>query len=609
VIEPKMKDRLLSGCDDAQIAAITSEAAPLLVLAGAGSGKTRVLTRRIAWRIAQDTARSGHCLALTFTRKAAGELRQRLTGLGLTEPVLAGTFHAIALGELRRRALDAGRPAPALIDSKARLVTQVLESMTIRPERSRFVDRRELISLIAAEIEWAKARLVSPEDYARATALYDRRPDVDVETVTLAYTGYEREKKKKRLVDFEDLLLGVIDAINTDPAFAASQRWKFRHLFVDEYQDANPAQIALLQAWLGDRHDLFAVGDPKQAIYAWNGADPAAIESFSTRFAGAEVLELDTNYRSTPQVLAVASAVITSASRQPSATRDDGPLPQITTYDSDEAEAAGIASALRSAHRRGRSWADCAVLTRTNAQLDVIERALDDADIPRKTAGGHALFNDLGVKRAMATLERHSGAAAFCAWLDDLETDASLERRRGSEDEHVGEEHLLETGDLGAIDALVALGRDYLVYDPLPSGDGFMVFARQSLQRESAPGSIEGVELLTFHRAKGLEWPVVFVAGLEEGFVPIVRAKTRLALDEEERLLYVALSRAEDELHCSWATSRRFPSRVVAREPSRYLASIQTARQRLAASATSDGDAAREAIAASRATLERQRAR
>ena len=597
------RDRLLNGCDEAQIAAITSEGAPLLVLAGAGSGKTRVLTRRIAWRIAEESATPGHCLALTFTRKAAGELRQRLAALGLEAPVFAGTFHAVALAQLRQRAIDRGKPIPSLLDSKARLVGPILADIGLRERRGRPIERRELVAALAGEIEWAKARLISPDRYVQAAQQAGRSIELDAQVVAETFEQYEREKTKRRALDFEDLLSHLTAEIANDGAFAASQRWRFRHLFVDELQDANGAQLALLEAWLGTSTDLFAVGDPRQAIYGWNGADPGAIATFAERFKGATVLGLDANYRSTPQVVAVASAVLGLREQQRApAPRPDGPVPTLVAYASDDKEAQGVANELRSAHRRGRQWSQCAVLARTNAQLTVLERALEAAQIPCRTSGEGALFARSIVQDALRQLDRSPGTAAFCAWLDDVELDASLARQRGS-DRPEGEEAAETADQLGDLEALVLLGRDYLLYDPAPSSNGFMSFARQSLRSEPVPGRHNGVELLTFHRAKGLEWPVVFIVGLEDGFVPIARARSSEALEEEERLLYVALSRAEDELHCSWARSRAFPTRTVTREPSPYLEAIDLVRSGLKGPAIADAEQARRAIAASRAAL------
>ena len=294
--------RLLAGCDPSQREAITTEARPLCVLAAAGSGKTRVLTRRIAWRVNEATAASPYVLALTFTRKAASELRGRLSNLGLAEPATAGTFHAIALGELRRLASERGRPAPVVMASKARLLNAVA-GQDLRHDRA-------LIAELAFEIEWAQAQCLAPRDYSRLAGASPRPSSLEAELVTELWRRYEREKQKRGVLDFDDLLQRCASELDSDPEFSASARWRFRHLFVDEYQDVNPAQLRLLDAWLGDSDDLCVVGDPDQAIYSWNGSDPRALVEFPLRHPGAQVVRLAMNYRSSESVLAVASSVL-----------------------------------------------------------------------------------------------------------------------------------------------------------------------------------------------------------------------------------------------------------------------------------------------------------
>jgi DNA helicase-2/ATP-dependent DNA helicase PcrA len=295
--------RLLAGCDPQQREAITTEARPLCVLAAAGSGKTRVLTRRIAWRVNEGTASARYVLALTFTRKAASELRGRLASLGLAEPATAGTFHAVALGELRRLAAERGGPAPVVIASKARLLATAA-GQDIGHARAMLAD-------LASEIEWAQAQCLTAREYPRAASASGRPSQCDPVVVTEIWRRYDREKQRRGVLDFDDLLLRCATELENDAEFAASARWRFRHLFVDEYQDVNPAQVRLLEAWLGDNDDLCVVGDPDQAIYSWNGSDPRALIDFPQRHPGARVVRLAVNYRSTDVVLAVASSVLT----------------------------------------------------------------------------------------------------------------------------------------------------------------------------------------------------------------------------------------------------------------------------------------------------------
>ena len=258
-------EQLLQGLNDAQTRAVTSTAQPLCILAGAGSGKTRVLTRRIAHRAATGSLETRHVLAVTFTRKAAGELTRRLRDLGLRDSVAAGTFHAVAYAQLRARWNDRDIRPPSLLDRKVGFVARLMPPA---------LGRRGITALdVVAEIEWAKARMVTPDDYSGAATLAGRRVSLELSTVAELFERYEKAKRERRMVDFDDLLRLCRRDLLDDRDFAATQRWRFRHFFVDEYQDVNPLQHELLRAWLGDRSDLCVVGDPNQAIYAWNGAD------------------------------------------------------------------------------------------------------------------------------------------------------------------------------------------------------------------------------------------------------------------------------------------------------------------------------------------------
>ncbi|MFP5376806.1 MAG: ATP-dependent helicase, partial [Acidimicrobiia bacterium] len=337
---------LLDGLDPAQHRAVVCEAQPLCILAPAGSGKTRVLTRRIAHRVATGQAEAARVLTLTFTRKAAGELRARLGALGVREPIAAGTFHAVAYAQLRRRWADRGERPPVLLERKARLLAPLLPRARAGAGARATVQPADL----AAEVEWAKARLVPPSRYEAEVEAAGRRPPLPPATMAALYERYEHDKRRKGLVDFDDLLMLCALALEGDREFAAAQRWRFRHLFVDEFQDVNPVQFRLLQGWLGDRRDLCVVGDPDQAIYSWNGADPTLLTDFGRHFPGAEVVRLDRNYRSTSQIVAVGRAVLPPGGEgvaDVTAVRGDGPLPVVRHFDTDVDEARGVARALR----------------------------------------------------------------------------------------------------------------------------------------------------------------------------------------------------------------------------------------------------------------------
>ncbi len=552
---------MLQGLNQRQVDAVTLDAAPLCVLAGAGSGKTRVLTRRIAWRIAQGTADPSRVMAVTFTRKAAGELRERLGQLGIRDRVAAGTFHGMALAQLRSRWADLDRPRPALVERKAGLLSR------LAPARVR---NQVSLADLAGEIEWAKARMIPPERYDDAARRAGRKPPFG--QMAEVYLRYEEEKRRRGMVDFDDLLWGCIEAMQEDPSFAAAQRWRFRHFFVDEYQDINPVQAWLLGLWLGDSLDLCVVGDPDQAIYSWNGADPSQILEFPRRHPSAEVVRLDDNYRSSPQVLAVANAVLAQgASRAGSGLRPnraDGPVPTVVCYDNDTEEATGIARGLRRIRCANRPWSDMAVLARTNAQLVLLEEALRARGIPYRVSGGGAFLEQAVVRTALVGMSRVAGG--FPAAVADLR-----ERPAGAGGPDGEEERRL-------LDQLVRLSDEYRSVDSEPSVEGFGDWLATSVRTEATGDDGDVVELTTFHRSKGLEWSVVHLVGLERGLVPIGHACTPSEEAEERRLLYVAMTRARAELHCSWAERRTFGSRAHSRRPSPYLDAVAAACRALA---------------------------
>ncbi|MGH9104975.1 MAG: ATP-dependent DNA helicase UvrD2 [Acidimicrobiales bacterium] len=491
----RQAQHLLGDLTSSQRRAVETPSPTVCVVAAAGAGKTRVLTRRIAYRVLTGQAQARHAVAITFTRKAAGELGQRLGelglgGLGLGEAVAAGTFHSFALSQLRRWWADRRTPEPTILARKARLLAELAAG---RPGLAE-VGPAEL----AAQVEWAKARLVPPESFAGAAREARRELPASPEAIAALYARYEDEKRRRRVVDFDDLLHRYAGALSADSRFAAAQRWRWRHVFVDELQDVNPLQCRLLVELVGDNDDLFVVGDPNQAIYGWNGSDPGFLADFALRWPQAEVVRLDDNHRSSPQVVAAAAAVLGRQGAGPlRSSRPNGPLPSLRSFSSHLCEAAGVATEVHEARSRGLPWSAMSVLTRTNSQLDAIAGALAGAGVPYRCPG-----------RA-----------------EDPDLDAGGPGTAG------GTNH----GD---------------------PGEG-------------------SVTLSSFHRAKGLQWPAVWICGLEAGLVPIVYASDPPALAEERRLLYVALTRAERELHCSWARRRQAANgAVLGREPSPWLPAL-----------------------------------
>jgi DNA helicase-2/ATP-dependent DNA helicase PcrA len=569
----------------AQRVAVESDARPLCILAGAGSGKTRVLTHRIAHRIGSGAATPGHVVAVTFTRKAAGELRTRLRMLGVRDGVVAGTFHSLAYAQLRQRWADRNERAPGLLDRKVRLLAQFLPR---RDKQSAAVQPLE----IATEIEWAKARMISPDSYATEADTAGRTPPLPLTAVAAIYQRYEDEKKRRGLVDFDDLLLDFVRALETDTEFAAAQRWRFRHVFVDEFQDVNPVQFRLLAAWAGDTGtpDLCVVGDPNQAIYSWNGADASYLTNFSRLFPGATVVELTDNYRSTPQILAVANSVLGDG--RLTATRDPGDVPVVRPFDADDDEARGIARAVRRAHGNGARWSDIAVLTRTNAQGMLFETAFRAARIPFRVRSGGSFLQQPEIKAALADLRR---APNLSTGGRDLQEEVAALAE--------GDERRLH------LEALIRLLADFTATDAVGTIAGFTAWLAATVSSETPDEGGDRVDITTFHRAKGLEWPIVFVAGVERGLVPIGRAVSTEAEDEERRLLYVAITRAERELHLTWARRRTFGTKSVPRQPSPWLDLIEDARARLEGRAAVRMGTQRAGLAAARAQLPKRRGR
>ena len=600
-------ESLLDGLDDSQRLAVTSRAMPLVILAPAGSGKTRVLTRRIAHRVATGDADPRHVLALTFTRKAAGELSDRLRRLGLRGDATAGTFHAVAWGVLRTRWADLRREPPTLLDRKGRLLSELAPKVAGR-------DTRAVTADLATEIEWAKARMVTPDTYLDAVAAAGRKPGVRPELVARAYAAYELRKQRGGLVDFDDLLALCARALEDDEGFASVQRWRFRHLYVDELQDVNPLQFRLLEAWRGHRYDVTAVGDPQQAIYGWNGADAGFLLDIHRHWPPAEVIELVRSYRSTPQILGAASEVLVGArqpARQVEAIRPDGAPPHLAGHPTDRAEAIAIARAVRLAHAPGRPWSDQAILVRTHAQTALIAEALRESGIPHRIRGGAAFLDRPEIRGALRDLR--STTVPLGTALADLElrVDASFDAHDG---DHEGDTELaalererrIERAD--ALAALVRMGRDYLRLDPAGQAGGFARWLTATVQSEGdTTAGGDALDVATFHAAKGLEWAVVHLAGVEDGYVPISHARTSAARAEEARLLYVAMTRAQRELRISWAEQRTFGAKVVDRRPSPLLDPLLRQRR---ASATGLGapDAVTPPVAGWDEDLARQRA-
>jgi len=523
---PERDGRSLIALDEAQLAAVTTPSTLVAVIAAAGSGKTRVLTRRIAHRVDLGTADARHTLALTFTREAAGELRRRLRRLGLREPVEAGTFHAVARGLLWQRWRDVGRDVPTVLDDRARYLREVAPGQPV--------------IVLGTELEWAAARGVAPERYVTAARDAHRRTAVAPERVAEVMTAYQHLKRRRGVIDLDDLLGLTVQELATDEAWADGVRWRFRHLLVDEAQDLNPVQDRLLRLLAGERRDLFLVGDPAQAIYGFNGADPALLADVAARFPGVEVIHLPTNHRSTPQVVHAGMHVlrVTGQAADARSGRGDGPALEVHGTADADAEAELVVRIVEALDPGIARRGDVGVLARTNAQLAHLKRALEGAGVPVRRRA-------LAPGSPLATAARSAGVQKWAmrlrTWamghLDDDRDDLD-----GADDTDLAERRM----------ASAVL--DYLREHPSGDGAGLRTWLAVTSPFESADTT--GVEVLTFHGAKGREWHTVIVTGAETGLVPHRSATTIGSKEEEARLLHVALTRATDRLIVTWAARR-----------------------------------------------------
>jgi len=554
-------DNLLLGLDESQLHAVTVEASPLAIIAGAGSGKTRVLTRRIAWRAMKGKEDPRRVLALTFTRKAAGELRSRLSRLGLRDQIAAGTFHSVAYSQLRIYWQDRGIKEPTLLTNKISFVTNLL------PRDKRSTDTLDIVT----EIEWAKARRISPETYFSEAEKHGRTPPLGLQEVSNIFKSYEELKAERNFLDFDDLLSDCAKIIRSDRSFGEAQKWRFRNFYVDEFQDVNPLQFSLLAAWLDGRPTLCVVGDPNQAIYAWNGAEADHLVRFEEHFRDSTVVSLNKNYRSTPQIVETASCLLENSGI--TAVRGGGLKPSIANYSDEELEAEGIAKKVNEIHTSGQKWSDQAILVRTNAQTEIFTNALRKEGVPVKTVAGSGLLDRKDIKIVISELTNSN--SPLIQKINDLDTTGGEGPSTSG-----GDETTTDTERTVALAELRRLAEEYLALDPAAKSNSFVLWLKSQSQNLYEIND-DAVEISTFHRSKGLEWPVVHVAGLEQGLVPIAHAKDSNAVAEERRLLYVALTRAKDRILCSWANNRHFSGNKRTRDPSPWLFNIERAIQNL----------------------------
>ncbi|MBV9012640.1 MAG: ATP-dependent helicase [Pseudonocardiales bacterium] len=570
----------LDGLDQEQRAAVCAPRGPVCVLAGAGTGKTRTITRRIAQLVRTGHVAPGQVLAVTFTTRAAGEMRTRLRELGV-ERVQARTFHAAALRQLRYfwPRVVGGEPWP-LLEHKLRLLAQVAQQVGTSTGTGAD-DLRD----VAGEIEWAKASLVSAADYPTAVAAARRGTPMPAAQIAAIYAGYEELKNRHRVLDFEDLLLHTAAALEERSAVAQEFRDRYRCFVVDEYQDVTPLQQRVLDAWLGARDDLTVVGDTNQTIYSFAGAASGFLLEFTRRFPDAVTVRLHRDYRSTPQVVSLANRVISAARVRPAGARlrlegqrGAGPEPSFTEHDDEATEAAAVAAEIDELLRAGTPAAEIAVLYRVNAQSGIYEQALDARGILFLLRGGERFFHRPEVRAALRALRAavtgyspHPPVAESTVELGTVELGtvvrAVLARQGLTAQPPTG---AAARSRWESLRALAELADDLAA--STPDADLGRLVAELDARAEAAyPPAVQGVTLACLHSAKGLEWDAVFLVGLVEGTLPIQYAEgSQAAMEEERRLLYVGVTRARRRLALSWALSRGAGGRR-SRRRSRFL--------------------------------------
>ena len=567
---PMSADEILEALDPEQRQVAVALHGPVCVLAGAGTGKTRAITHRIAYGVRVGAYNPQSVLAVTFTARAAGEMRHRLRTLGAAG-VQARTFHAAALRQLSYFWPQVvGGQLPGIVDQKAQLVGRAARAAGLSVDRLAVRD-------LAAEIEWAKVSLVAADDYVRVAADAGRPTPAGIERplVVDVMRSYEDIKTDAVVVDFEDILLLLADMIGRHHEVGDQIRRQYRHFVVDEYQDVSPLQQYLLDQWLGGRRELCVVGDPAQTIYSFAGASPSHLLSFGRRYDDATVVRLVRDYRSTPQVVSLANGLMqqrgaSSTGVELVAQRPSGPAVGFHAYSDDPAEAAGVADRIDALIAAGTPASEIAILYRTNSQSEELEDALASRGIGYLVRGGQRFFDREEIKRAMLLL-RGAAVAPSTERLGYV-TRETVTDVGWSEEPPAARGAVRERWD--ALQALVDLADAFDADVEAATGAGASMrdFVEHLAERATAQHApvVDGVTLSTIHAAKGLEWDAVFIIGLSEGLLPISLADTDEAIEEERRLLYVGITRAREHLHLSFARARREGGKAT-RKRTRFL--------------------------------------
>lgn len=596
-----LEDRILGGLDEEQREVASTLTGPLCVLAGAGTGKTRAITHRIAYGVHSGVYSPQRLLAVTFTARAAAEMRSRLRDLGVPN-VQARTFHAAALRQLQFFWPQAiGGTLPSLLDHKANMIAEASRRLRLSTDRASIRD-------LAAEIEWAKVSMLTPANYLENAQGRGTPGGLDLTAVSRVFQAYEDIKTDRNVIDFEDVLLITVGILQEDPKVAATVREQYRHFVVDEYQDVSPLQQRLLDLWLGERDELCVVGDASQTIYSFTGASPQHLLGFKARYPKATVVKLIRDYRSTPQVVKLANDLLGSRrSGGPAADaawapplklvaqRPAGPDPRFVECPDDEAEAAVVAGKIQELLNAGVKASEIAILFRTNGQSEAHEQALASAGIGYQLRGGERFFARKEVRDAILQLRAATRAVAEGPQesLGQVVRDIIASLGYTENAPHSGGA-LRERWE--SLAALVALADELSA----TRGESFTLaeFVNELQERSVAQHAptVQGVTLASLHAAKGLEWDAVFLVGLSEGLMPISFADSPEDVDEERRLLYVGITRAREHLNLSWSTART-PGGRANRKPSRFLDGLRPDSVATANARSSAGKPRRKAAA------------
>lgn len=528
---------------------------PVAVRAGAGTGKTRAITHRIAYGVRTGVYDPARVLAVSFTRKAAGELQGRLRGLGV-DGVSAQTFHGAALGQLSHFWPQfVGGDAPKLLPGKVAVLSQAVESLGLRFSGETLRD-------LAAEIEWRKVSMLTLDAYAD---MIDTRPaleGIDADKLVAIHQGYTKVLEERRQIDFEDVLVLLSGMLEVEPRAALQVRERYRFFTVDEFQDVSPLQHHLLKLWLGARDDVCVVGDASQTIYSFAGASSAFLLRFGTEYPNTREFRLERNYRSTPQIVHTANRIMRDkpGALQLSPMRDESKsAPRFEWFATEQDEARAVAGAISAAIARGVAASEIAVLYRTNAQSARVEEALAAHGIPARVHGAQRFYDRADVKRAIMLIR---GQAKVGDDRPLFQIISDMLRAVGwtakPPEGAAAREHW------EALNSILTLA------DEAPEGTTIVQFSEELIARQKAQHEpkMEAVTLSAVHAAKGLEWTLVHVIGLSEGIFPISHAVSEHEIEEERRLAYVAVTRARDDLLLSGFES----AARMARRPSRFIA-------------------------------------